>query len=392
MTRTNFARAAAAAGLILRLAAPASAVSRSTFTISVNPNLELLGVVQRLADAPAAPADEYQKDVDAAFARFKSHPAVRLYVENRKSVGGRDGFGIDLLYYTSAPELALKVPSSRPPYLNDGAPKDILPRFLEALRDLSDKSDFPRFFRQHHPLYDRIEAAARGRLGAVDPVSRIEAYLGVGLESRCRYLLTPLYRNESLSSFIEPYPDPRARTGPLKEPFEVYTITPYDVSSAGEEPRTDLGRPGGRLWQEPLYVFIDPSFYFFLAANAPDPASFFRLDVPGCPPQAVNCAKALVVQALVDRLNSGAYGAPANAGDGERARFLRALEARLEEYERKRDVYPTLWSFYPRLFEVFRELSPDGSTAAPLRLPGGRIAKTTDFFDPAMRGEARRAR
>jgi hypothetical protein len=379
-------RRVATAGLILWLAAPAAARSRSTFELSVEPNLELLGVVQRLADASPLPAeDDYRRDADAAFGRFKDHPAVRLYAETRRAAKGREGFGINLLYYTPASALELKDPSSRPPYMIDGAERETMARFLEALRDFSERSDFPRFFRAHRSLYRGIEDAARRDLGPVDPVRRLEAYLGIGLESRCRYLLTPLYRNESLSSFIEPYPDPWARASEIKKPFEVYTITPYELSGEEGVAHSDLGKPSGRLWQEPLYVFIDPSFYFFDAANAPDPTAFLRLDVPGCPPQAVNCAKALVVQALVDRLNSQAYGATSDPGTGERARYVKALEARLEEYEGKRGEYPTLWSFYPRLFHVFRELKPGGAPEATLRLPGGPVFKTTDFFGPAMR-------
>lgn len=372
--------------LILWSAAPAAASSSSTLELSVEPNLELLGVVQRLAEAPGRPAeDDYRRDVDAAFGRFKDHPAVRLYAQIRRAAKGREGLGIDLLYYTAPPALAPRDPESRPPYMIDGAEKEAREAFLAALREFSQASDFPRFFREHRALYRGIEAAARRDLGPVDPVATIESYLGMAIESRCRYLLSPLYRNEALSSFIEPYPDPWARTGPIKKPFEVYTLTPYDLSGGEDVPRTDLGRPSGRIWQEPLYVFIDPSFYFFDRANALQPDAFFRLAVPGCPPRSVNCAKALVVQALVDRLNRKAYGAPADPGTGERARYVTALETRLQEYEAHRDRYPTLWTFYPRLFAVFGELKQGGAPAAQLRLPGGPILKTTDFFGPAMR-------
>lgn len=383
-------RRLALAGLIAWCAAaPAAARSSSTLEIAVDPNLELLGVVQRLADgSPRAGEDGYRRDVDAAFGRFRKDPAVRLYGDIRRAAEGREGLGIDLLYYTPAPALELRDPESRPPYMTAGAEREALGRFLDALRALSKRADFPRFFREHRRYYRGIEAAARRELGPVDPVKRIEAYLGIGLESRCRYLLTPLYRNEALSSFIEPYPDPWARTSPIANGFEVDTIVPYDAAAEANVPHSDLGKPSGRVWQEPLYVFIDPSFYFFDAANAPDPAAFFRLKVPGCPPQAVNCAKALVVQALVDRLDRRAYGAPPSLGTGERARVVAALETRLEEYEAHRGLYPTLWTFYPRLFAVFGELSAPGAPAAPLRLPGGPILKTTDFFEPPMRPAA----
>lgn len=380
-------RRIASAFLLLSLAAPGRAAgTASSFELSVDPNLELLGVVQRLADPSPPPADDaYVRDVDAAFSRFKSHPAVRRYAEILAAARGREGLGIDLLYLTPAPGLELKDPARIPPYMRDGAEGEALARFLGELRDFARKSDFPRFFHAHSALYENVEESARRGLAPVDPPAEIESYLGVKLASRCRYVLSPLYRNEALSAFIEPYPDPRARLGAVSRPFEVYTITPYSISEALESRTTPFEYPAGRLWQEPLYVFIDPSFYFFDKANAPDPEAFYRLSVPGCPAEAARCAKALVVQALVDRLNARAYGAAPAGGTGERARYVAALSARLEEYESSRDRYPTLWSFYPRLFSVFRELKPRAAAEPPLRLPGGPVRATTDFFGPAMR-------
>jgi len=158
---------------------------------------------------------------------------------------------------------------------------------------------------------------------------------------------------------------------------------------AGGEGRPLFRPPVAVLWQEPLYVFIDPSFHFFEAVNVGDPSDLYGPEVARCRGERANCAKRYLVAAIVNRLSLAETGqAMSTETDAVLGRFQAALSNRLEEYERRRDLYPTLWSFYPRLFGVFRELAFPGEPAVALRLPAGKARKTTDFFSEKFRTAA----
>jgi hypothetical protein len=293
------------------------------------------------------------------------------------------------MYYTPPPALTLADPSVSPPYLDSEQDQALMQRFLWELRDLSEVSGFPRFFSDHKALYDEIAAEARKEIGPVDPVARVESYLGIGLEVRCHYFLDPLYRNEYSSSFIVPYPDPRATPHAVTRPFEVYNLARYDLNPKGKDGRHTLFGPNaGFLWQELLFVFIDPSFYYFEAANVPDTKAFYGPEVAKCRTNDANCAKAYLVAALVARLSKAAYGETMKGpyGPAVKTDYVDALARRLEDYERQRDKYPTLWSFYPRLFSVYHELAFPGTPELALKLPpAGPLRKATDFFGPRFR-------
>jgi len=90
----------------------------------------------------------------------------------------------------------------------EGEERVLFERFLSELREFAADADFKGFSRGQRSYYRVVERRARRELAKLDPIGRIESYLGMSLESRCHYLLTLLYQNNYSSSFIEPYPDP----------------------------------------------------------------------------------------------------------------------------------------------------------------------------------------
>lgn len=379
--------------LALLLAAPALGASTSTVTVAVDPRIELLGVVQRLAGGGDQDRkDAYARDADAAFGRFKGHPAVKLYQEIARRQAGREGLGIDLLYYTDPPALAQRDPDVTPPYMRDGDDQRLLQDFLEQLRAFAVKSRFQRFFDAHRALYASLEAGPRARFSTLDPAARIERYLGVGLKSDCLYVLALLYRNSFSSSFIEPYPDASAAPRPVKS-FSVYSVLPYLINGSTTDLHLD-GQLVGPVWQEPLYVFVDPSFYFFERANVEDPASFYGADLAACRQNSVNCVKSYLIEALVERLNLDAYGHRVLlVGSLDlKPKYLAELDRRLAEYEGDRKRWPTLWSFYPRLFSAFPELSGAKAKGKALRVPAPAPADASGFFAADWRASAEPAK
>ncbi len=361
--------------LVLLLASTALPAS-AAYDLTVDPRFELLGVVQQLAGGgDAGDAPQYRQRATERFAAFREHPAVRLYAD-LASRGSREAAAATLmLYYSAPPELALKDPDADIHHLNGPDEAAEMQRFIRELRDFARVSDFARFFGENRAYYAKLEAEARRTLGTVDPAAVIESYVGVSLESRSHYILLP--RRGSTLSFIVPYPLPPANAG--ARAFDVYTMSP-DFGS---------GVVSNHVWTEPLYVFIDPSFYYFEKLNIPVPEEFYGADAARCRAAGPDCVKHCAVVAILRHLNRKAGLSPApgksnGAASPLESRLIDALSARLDEYDAHRDRYPTLWDFYPRWFSVFEETAFPGRAPRALTVPSSpKISRTTQFFDPA---------
>lgn len=357
-----------------------------------DPRIELLGVVQHLSGArPDLPADEaYRRAVDAYFAPFQTHPAVARWREGAPAAAdalgaggaGMDGRAIDLLYFTDPPELAPK-PGWAPPYLDDSAQAARFRAFLAALRDFAKKSDFMRFYGRERADYKRVREAAAEEMGVKDPFGALEKYVGLSLDAEARWIVSPLFVPSHRNAYITPYPDPATLADPGREDFQVVTLVAY-VPGSGPAGDVVTQRHRAALWQEPLFVFVDPALRAFDAARGGAPEAYYGAAVAQCRGNGADCAKNWLVAALSARLDAAAFGAPTNGPDGRdprRDEYVAALSERLEEYEKDRRKRRTLWEFLPRLMAVFPEkagLSSDAPAPAPVK-------RVKDLF-PARRG------
>lgn len=368
-----------------RAACAQSAPKPRPAQVSIDPRLELLGVVQRLAGRSVVAPDDvaYAREVDRYFGPWRDHPAVRLYAEI--AADDWDPLGVILLYYSPPPELALKDPEARVPYLDAESQQLRALRFLRELRAFAEASDFAGFYRSHAPLYLRAENAAREELThayPVPPEQVLSRYLGVDLSMRRHYALSLLYNPRLRNSFIVPYPDP-AMLGDYSGGFDVYTLGLF----LDGRPRRDNRNislfevPSREIWQEPAFVFVEPALYWFERIWVPDRASFYGAATASCRDSGVDCVKDALVAALLSRLDR-----QEPLPDARRRGLAAALGARLKEYESQRARYPTLWDFMPRLMSVFseqssgRSFSPAGG-ARPLASP----RSVDDFFTKSGR-------
>ncbi len=349
-------------------AAPAPAA----YELAVDPRFELLGVVRQLAGrgGAIAGAAEYRDKAESRFSPFRGHPAVKSF-EALSSEGSREAaLATVLIYYSPPPELALLDKTAYFHYLRGRGEREEMDRFLEELRAFSRAADFMGFFAENRDLYRKIEGKTRQAFAGLDPVAALESYLGMPLSSRVHYIQPLLY--ETNHNFIVPYPLPETAAG--AESFDVYT----------------LGVKNGDyyFWNELLFVFIDPSFHYFDALNVPVKEEFYGPEVARCRRVAPDCAKSYVIDAIRYRLLKKNRPSAARSFDLGNP-YVRALAGRLEEYERRRDLYPTLWDFYPRLLSVFPERAfpsaPPAKLAAAVLPP---IRKAADFFDPKRNPDA----
>ena len=257
----------ATAALALALTVPAAAAP--AHDVSVDPRFELLGVVAQLAGLgrTGEASTAYLQRIEKRFASFRGHPAVELYKTLNADPAGAESCATFLLYYTDPPELRLKDPNANIHYLNDEGRREQMQRFLDELRAFARAAKFAAFFRENAGYYREVEEETQKGFAGVEPLADIERLLGLSLASRSHYILAPLVRETH--DFIIPYPLPPSAAG--TKSFEVYTI-----------PSENLSKAFSYIWPEPLYVFIDPSFYYFEKLNIPDPAAFYGPEIARC--------------------------------------------------------------------------------------------------------------
>ena len=376
--------------LLLALLAAPAALRAAEPAITTDPRVELLGVVQLLSgERPKLAADEdFLAVIKKAFEPYASHPAVARYREALKRHGANDGTAIDLLYYTAPPELARRKTRDAPPYLEEPGESARFDALLSDLRDFSKKSNFTAFYEAHKKDYERVASSAAAELGAGDPLGFLEKYLGLPLDSRARWYVSPAFVPSHRNAYISPYPDPLTVPDPGAEPFEVTTLLAY-VPGQGPAGEVVTQRHRAALWQEPLFVFLDPALRAFDTARGGKAEAFYGGPVAECRTNGgPDCAENWIIAALCARLDIGAFGETMNKPDGRDARreaYAAALGARLEEYEADRKKWPTLWDFFPRLMSVFPEKAGLAAPAAPKLVKAKRV---TDLFPGAAKPAA----
>jgi hypothetical protein len=165
------------------------------YTLTVDPRIELLAVVQHFSSwAPGGhikSSTTYKQDVDGYFAEFSGHRAVAM-VESLVAAGfTHDAPVAFMLHHTDPPELALRHLYSD--YLVDRAGgEEHLERFADALRDFARASDFMQFYDQHRDLYDLQVAEVEELTSGLDYVGTLQTFFG---DSRKSYgiILSPLF-------------------------------------------------------------------------------------------------------------------------------------------------------------------------------------------------------
>ncbi|GAG89490.1 unnamed protein product, partial [marine sediment metagenome] len=133
--------------------------SEKRFSITVDPRMELLAVVQHFSSwAPGGHIKSkttYKDDIDHYFGEFKDHSVV-TYVENLIDAN----FAYDapvqfMLHHDGPPELVQKTPYSDYLIKRAGGEENLI-EFADKLRNFAQRTDFMRFYKAHKPLYDTL--------------------------------------------------------------------------------------------------------------------------------------------------------------------------------------------------------------------------------------------
>jgi hypothetical protein len=141
-------------------------------TIGVDPRVELLSIVFRIAGAEEyqrSRVPSYSADVDSCFAPVADHPAVRKVSYLRRKYGISHDAVVKLAVHAiDASSWHEVVPLAGVDTLGNRWQADEAVDFFEDLRSFSRASGFDAFFEQHVDLFDKTEARLRAQLVMAD--------------------------------------------------------------------------------------------------------------------------------------------------------------------------------------------------------------------------------
>ncbi len=140
-----------------------------SLTVSVDPRVELIGIIFRLAGNPEYNQGRlvsYIAAIEKQFGPYRKHPVVQLASALRKKYGVSYDAPMSLaVHLDDANSLEMRVPLEPRPIGLDGRwpPKDVRD-FLDKARQFSKESKFEEFTKAQQPLYDRAVSRLRSLL------------------------------------------------------------------------------------------------------------------------------------------------------------------------------------------------------------------------------------
>jgi hypothetical protein len=319
-------------------------------TISVDPRIELIGVIQYLSGYTLRTRGDfaYVHDVEEHFRDFNDHEAVTLFRDMSDQGFTFDVVPRTLLSLSGPPELREQAGFSNDIVLKAGGEAN-LARWLESLRLFARESRFMDFFETHQAFYDSVVANTTPAWEAA--VDTMEAYLGTELTD-VNLVLANLFHRGGFSTLL----------GRRRHPVAVAVIGPlgteHDLPVFGDPPR--IGRMVWQSFFEPTVSRLTHEHRDWLAATdslyEPISDDMNALGIQTWE-QTVNehIVRALMIRFATHQLGPGVGRTAFQAESRRGFRYLPAVWNELNQYELHRDEYPTLADFYPRLLEVMVE-------------------------------------
>ncbi|HUF46538.1 MAG TPA: DUF4932 domain-containing protein [Vicinamibacterales bacterium] len=331
--------------------------------VAVDPRIELMTVVQLLAGyQPLTTVNSrYRADALTHFEPVRDHRAVRLFREMNEEQFRFDAVPKVVLTFGPPPALPPIAPVD-PSVLRRAGGSRRVEEFAAALRDFARVSRLESFLSGHQDLYARVVSALGPEVAAaIEPLRR---YTGISLDN-CVLLAAPLIHDGGFQATIGEAG--RARVYALIGPFG---------ERDGEPVFSESGSVAGLAQHEFSHSFVNPLVEKF-SRDVNRSARLYDAIKADMQKQAYGDWPTAVHEHIVRAITLRLAYARSRA-DGDRAlrneeargfRYVKALAARLEEYEAAREKYPTFETFFPRLLEVFRAHSRSGDAVRGSRGP-----------------------
>ncbi|MFC1650903.1 DUF4932 domain-containing protein [Candidatus Latescibacterota bacterium] len=340
-------------------------VQNGDLTISVDPRIELLSVIQSLTDyrgfrgMPVLGKLDfaYKNEIAAAFGQYAEHPAPKIFHEMSQK-----GFWYThppraMLHLSNPPELAQDVPFDDFAYMTAGG-VDNLNDFVEKVRAFARETNFTEFYRSNAGMYEAMVNNYRDKMKR-NYIEDLEDYYGFK-QGNYTIILAPLFHDGGFG--------PRIETSEgvfdsyyLGGPWQIVN----DIPDYAEESTIRY-----LCWHEFSHSFVNhltdkniaafrESCSILLKASMEDGVENFEdnADV-----MISDWVSEHIVRGVTSRLAYVNLGE--SMGDervkheiGQGFKYVAEIIACLEKYEQNRTKYPTLEAFYPEIASVFADLA-----------------------------------
>ena len=308
--------------------------------ICIDPRIELINVVENAKSFKEKQLREptMQQETSNYFLVYKNHPAIEMMQKLKTTGFTYTKPRLFILGYTNPPELKLLYPLKQTYPYNDWIPDEgKLAEFTQKLKDFYNDTKFGTFYHKHQADYERLLGVVSADFEKRDYIKLLEDYFG---EKKDRYV------------FIYSPTSPGGFGGWIKTEGKT---TAYSIMFSGYVPL---------VLHEFGHDFVNPVIDEFkeeinLYQNLLSP---ILRDLPSCYDNWLTVVNEHIIRAFTVRVTIMLDGEEAGKRilDSEVSngfKYIIPIYERLKEYEVNRDKYPNFRSFFPRIIELFAELS-----------------------------------
>jgi hypothetical protein len=324
--------------------------------IRVDPRIELLSIIFRLAGNPEYNRGEVQSyvdEVEARFGRFREHAVVKMAQELRKTRGVSFDAVMSLaIHLKDAYSLEEEIPfEPRPAALERRWRVDEAREFLEKARDFVRESDFRGFVAEHEGLYRITAERMRVVMEENDVEDWFNGFFGRLPGARFSVVLGLLNGGGSYG--------PKVVRADGRE--DLYTILGVWMTDEEGLPRFD-DRVLGTVVHEFCHSFANPVVDGHAAELEAAGQAIFPLVEEKMRSMAYSNWKTMMYESLVrssvvrwDLARNGTEAAEKRVAWEEKNHFfwISGLSELLGIYEANRDAYPDLEAFFPEIKRFF---------------------------------------
>ena len=333
--------------------------STSPFPVRVDPRVELVMTIFRLAGAGEFnmenSASPYSKAIDAYFAPHMDHPAVKAVEKLRAehSIG-----------FNAVPDLAVRLKDfSSGEFL---VPIDPLPigmdkrwtpeaarSFAALVRDFARDTNYAAFLAQQRPFFDKAEAAFAELLATHPFRQLIEDFFGAPIAAGS-YAIPGLLAGGGNYGMSVTFPDGRLVVTPI------IGVAAWKPDGTPQCDDSDIDT----VVHEFCHPFANPLVDLHAAELVPSGTVLHARHTQAFAAQAYGDPKTVMYESLV---RACVVQIMKRAGGPERSLFQRkheigrafwftpALASALDRYEASREKYPTLRSFMPEIVAALKD-------------------------------------
>lgn len=330
-----------------------------TINVTVDPRIELLAAVQILSGYNELTGlisrydTEYKQELIEYFSPYKEHPAVAHFKQLATAGFTYDAPAAAMLYLSDPPEFEMVKPFAE--YLLFRAwGRENLMKFVTSMRYFAAETDFMTFYNNHRETYDQIVEEVKATMAGGDYIATLEDYYGLRQNSY-NIILAPLFHHGGFG--------PRLLCD--DGTYDIYNIC-GPVGANGGYPVFGSAEDFKYLaWHEFSHSFVNPvtdkfqnEVNQYAALYKPLAEKMTAMAYPDWK----HCVYEHLVRAANVRfsyLEDGEKAGRKSMRDEKNKGFayVELIAKRLKEYENNRDKYPTLEDFYPRIIDLFRELT-----------------------------------